>query len=1264
MDDNYFKREKLTAPWKWRRHVQDAEIAAAETRKYQKGIYVEKQVDRSGDTHYTARWTGKKYRVDIDLPDYDSKGYSESLGYNVESAYVPYYDSEIYETAALIAAEKQYGPLMMEEKQDKYLARIKRLDQIEEWKKEKEEYLKRKAVALPMKYFRSSDAPLLVDLPKILSHATIYEADENEWKKYLRPQWKVHVFSRKPLNGVYGWRAEVYTQIDGLNYRLITDFDSKGISTINIEIAIEYGTDTLMVDEEQMKAGQPLFVWTASAFSKICSYIAEHSAEFRFSTSTGGHNLLTLMEEEVLHPKVKTDSLIPDIVMKPRILLGRDANSLTFRVGYEGGKTVILKSYEDFYLCAKNHCAFSASKTIVLDFFSHTFTPESEDYYRLFSSQIASAADMNEVFYRRYGYDGMSISHALDFDGALLDRFYEISEGRKVDMTVQVDHGKEEFEILVAHQDISVQMIINEVQGANGPAGISVAVDIPARLSGAMYTYSLNLKQLSRMSDQENEVLRPFDSSYSGGSYGFTVAREDLRSFYTRVLPRFDKSPYFEVVDNTSEAIRTILPPEAEFTFKMDLDQDMLICQASVAYGGKDNVLGIKPGVSENSDKTLETAVIMMLKEVFDSYDRYHNVYFAEVDDQHLYDFLMHDVARMEAYGTVVGTDAFNKLHVRPAPKMALGVSVSQTAGLMDLKLTSPDADPEELAAILNSYHQHKKYHRLKSGDFVDLEDTSSIEDMEEVFSQLDLNDLEAIRDKVSAPLYRALYVDKLLEKHDDIAARRDSHIRSLIKNFKDIKDSDIEVPAETADILRPYQEYGFKWLAVLEKTGFGGILADEMGLGKTLQMITLFLYNKENGEEKSALVVCPASLVYNWEEEIHRFAPSLKAQVIAGLPAKRKEALDTRADVYITSYDLLKRDLKLYEGRAFSVCVIDEAQYIKNATAAQAKAVKVIQADHRFALTGTPIENRLSELWSIFDFLMPGLLYNNKTFMKKFETPIVKNQDDNAAKKLRGFTGPFILRRKKEEVLKDLPEKLEETRYARMEGEQQKLYDAEVAHMKKMLTIGMKNTDPSEAGKEKIRILAELTRIRQICCDPSLAFDAYKGESAKREACMNLIQAAMEEGHRMLVFSQFTSMLALLEEDLKAAGISYYKIIGETPKEKRMEMVKAFNHNDVPVFLISLKAGGTGLNLTGADVVIHYDPWWNIAAQNQATDRAHRIGQTKKVTVYRLIMKDTIEEKIMNLQNVKQDLANAIIEGDHTSLTQMSPEELMALLD
>ena len=337
---------------------------------------------------------------------------------------------------------------------------------------------------------------------------------------------------------------------------------------------------------------------------------------------------------------------------------------------------------------------------------------------------------------------------------------------------------------------------------------------------------------------------------------------------------------------------------------------------------------------------------------------------------------------------------------------------------------------------------------------------------------------------------------------------------------------------------------------------------------------------------------------------------------------------------------------------------MIDEAQYIKNAAAAASKCVKLIQAKHRFALTGTPIENRLSELWSIFDFLMPGFLYSHADFEKSFERPIAKEHDADAMEKLKAMTAPFILRRKKEDVLKDLPDKLEEVRYARISGEQQRLYDAQVLRMKGMLD------ESGSTGEEKIKMFAELTRIRQICCDPALVFDDYKGESAKRDACMELIRSAIEGGHRILLFSQFVTMLEMLEEDLKKEQIPYYKIIGSTPKEKRISLVRAFNEGAVPVFLISLKAGGTGLNLTGADVVIHYDPWWNLAAQNQATDRAHRIGQEKQVTVYKLILKDTIEERIQELQDAKRDLAESILEGDRKSIMSLSAEELLALLN
>ncbi|MFR2877450.1 MAG: DEAD/DEAH box helicase, partial [Anaerovoracaceae bacterium] len=486
---------------------------------------------------------------------------------------------------------------------------------------------------------------------------------------------------------------------------------------------------------------------------------------------------------------------------------------------------------------------------------------------------------------------------------------------------------------------------------------------------------------------------------------------------------------------------------------------------------------------------------------------------------------------------------------------------------------------------------------------------------------------------------------------------------KSLVRDFKTVGDSDYEVPESLQDIMRNYQKFGYRWLRTVEACGFGGILADDMGLGKTLQVIAVILASKLESpdDQGTALIVTPASLVYNWQEEFAKFAPQLDVCVITGTKTERKSKLRNyhQHDVLITSYDLLKRDILEYEDLGFTYQVIDEAQSIKNHTTAAAKAVKVINSRVRFALTGTPIENRLSELWSIFDYLMPGFLYSYDRFRRELEHPITKNEDETAMEQLKRMVEPFILRRLKSEVLQDLPDKIEEVQYVGFEKAQQQLYDGQAIRMKQMLG------EQSEENymKSKIRILAELTRIRQICCDPSLCFEDYSGGSAKREACMELIRSAIDGEHKMLVFSQFTSMLELLEADLAKENIQYYKITGSTKKEDRTDLVRRFNEDSTPVFLISLKAGGTGLNLTGADIVIHYDPWWNLAAQNQATDRAHRIGQEKTVSVYKLIAKGSIEEKILRMQEDKKALADEILSGETGGLMNMSREDLMELL-
>ncbi|MBS1485144.1 MAG: DEAD/DEAH box helicase, partial [Clostridium sp.] len=365
------------------------------------------------------------------------------------------------------------------------------------------------------------------------------------------------------------------------------------------------------------------------------------------------------------------------------------------------------------------------------------------------------------------------------------------------------------------------------------------------------------------------------------------------------------------------------------------------------------------------------------------------------------------------------------------------------------------------------------------------------------------------------------------------------------------------------------------------------------------------------------------------------------------------------RFNVLVTSYDLLKRDMACYQEIRFRYQVIDEAQYIKNAATQSAKAVKSIDVKTRFALTGTPVENRLSELWSIFDYLMPGFLFGSQYFKKEYETPIVKEGDEDALLRLRRIIGPFVLRRVKRDVLKELPEKLEQVVYSNFEDEQKKLYTANAVQLKEKLESG----GFAQAGEGKLQILAELMRLRQICCDPRLCYENYRNGSAKLETCMDLIRRGVSGEHKILLFSQFTSMLELVEARLLKEDIKCHKLTGSTSKEDRIRMVGEFQRDDVPVFLISLKAGGTGLNLTAADIVIHYDPWWNVAAQNQATDRTHRIGQEKQVTVYKLITRNTIEENILKLQESKQYLADQIVTEGTVSFGSLTREDILNIV-
>lgn len=742
------------------------------------------------------------------------------------------------------------------------------------------------------------------------------------------------------------------------------------------------------------------------------------------------------------------------------------------------------------------------------------------------------------------------------------------------------------------------------------------------------------------------------------------ISEQDAPAFCSNVLPSLEK--HLEVIEPPE--MEVMRPRPCEVIVCLDRAGKGISCEAYAQYD--DERCGLFEAKAERTklsyglrDLGAERAVRRLLARYFpvvegkttgtqDSPMRLS-------DEEDITRLLFEGLRELRAHATVLTTPEFDGLISRRHPHASIGISFK--ANLINLTVSADDLPRGELVALLNSYRRRKRYHRLKDGSFVDLAN-ADLAEADDLLVDLDLMP-EDLRDGSAVlPAYRALQLDDLVADE-----QKDASFVQYVNNFEQRGLANYQVPAGLHATLRPYQVEGFEWLCTLSDMGFGGILADEMGLGKSVQLISYLLAQKEaRADCAPALIVCPASLVYNWIAEFEKFAPGLRAIAVAGSKPERDDILieyagenpTGTADVLVTSYDLMRRDVEVYQQIEFSCVALDEAQYIKNHATLAAQAVKSVPSKHRFALTGTPIENRLSELWSIFDFLMPGLLGSYRRFRERYEQPIVDGQEE-AMRRLQELVGHFVMRRLKSDVLVDLPEKSENVVYAHMEGEQLKLYRAHEQRLRESI-VG-KST--AEFARERIAVLAELTRLREICCDPHLVFDDYDDSSAKLSTILDLVETAIDSGKKLLLFSQFTSYLDIISTHLSEQGVAHYTITGATPKRQRLELVNEFNEDDTPVFLVSLKAGGTGLNLTGASVVIHADPWWNSAAEDQATDRAHRIGQTKDVMVYKVIAKDSIEERILALQETKSDLADKLINSEGLSLSSLTRDELVSLL-
>ena len=612
--------------------------------------------------------------------------------------------------------------------------------------------------------------------------------------------------------------------------------------------------------------------------------------------------------------------------------------------------------------------------------------------------------------------------------------------------------------------------------------------------------------------------------------------------------------------------------------------------------------------------------------------------------------YLLHEgAARLEGLAEVFMSRAF--LDMKPhAPRLS-GRMVTRN-GQIHLEMLDGDRPIEEMQPLMRAIYEKQHYYRLKTGEFLDLSGLESWQELARAMTEDAAAERAALMtDDRPLSTFKASYLKSLMEEASlPYTADPEAEALTTLR---------FQAPEPAVEGLKPYQRTGYQWLMTLDHLRMGGILADEMGLGKTVE--TIAAIERVCAAEPDcdpSMIVAPTSLLFNWAREFERFAPSLRVQVIGGSQADREKLYRSiSADapqVIITSYPLLRRDIDEAAQLRLRFAVLDEAQQIKNSQSITARSVKRLQAHTRIALTGTPLENHVGELWSLMDFCLPGYLPGYAAFLRRYD-------EESDLEDLRRRIRPFLMRRVKDDVLSELPERLEQTLYAEMLPAQRKVYDAVVWQCRSRVQHAI-----SERGFERSQteILSAITQLREICCHPALCMDGYYEGSGKEELLVDVVLPALNAGHRILVFSQFTRMLSLLEQRLHAEGVDTLYLDGATPTRERLELTERFNGGEGQVFLISLKAGGTGLNLTGADMVIHYDPWWNPTAQEQATSRAHRLGQSRPVTVLSLVSHDTIEEQVLRLGERKKNLFDRLITPGETLPEALTKEEVMALFE
>ena len=776
------------------------------------------------------------------------------------------------------------------------------------------------------------------------------------------------------------------------------------------------------------------------------------------------------------------------------------------------------------------------------------------------------------------------------------------------------------------------------------PIRLAITAEIPDHLMPLTKDFRFVL------ADGECVITPPEQRRLLGTLLHFSTGREANFAFSAQDTPKVmgELLPFLlrlgtVTIDPTLENCFTHLP----LSVKVYLDKDGPDVTAQVAFRYGD--IEIDPFVPESQptgalllrDAAGERAVLDELAQA-GFHVRRGKVYLSGAE--RIYDFVMGGAARLTEMAEVFFSKDFKRMTPRkPLFKGAMRLRNGQLV----LEMSDGDTPIDELLPLLEALRRRRRYFRFKDGTFLDLTEVEEWQPLAEAVAEAE----ESTGHPELASCWAAYLAALIRENGLDVA---------LDEGATQAASLSFTAPPPSIKTLRPYQQRGYEWLLSLHALGMGGILADDMGLGKTVQTLSALLSAVEHETPRMpSLIVAPTSLTYNWLNECAKFTPQLTVLMLSGSQAVRAEQIASiqgpnAPDLVITSYPLIRRDIGLMAEIPFRFVVLDEAQQIKNVQSVGAHAVKQLTAQTRIALTGTPMENHAGELWSLFDFVLPGYLPRYTDFLRRWGEG--QNADD-----LRRRIRPFLMRRLKGDVLGELPEKLESVLMAELPPEQRRVYDAALLQKRERVDEILRERGLTRGRAE---VLSAITELRQICCHPALCLQDYTGISGKLELLMDVLPPALSAGRRALVFSQFTSMLHIIEKRLQEENIPYLYLDGETPASQRVDLTNRFNAGETNVFLISLKAGGTGLNLTGADLVIHYDPWWNPTAEEQATGRAHRIGQTKKVEVLRLVVHNSIEEQVLQMSDRKRRLFDKLITPGEEMPTRLTEKDILALFD